>query len=491
MAKYVNNPPDATALMTSARSFGNYDLAAAIADLIDNSIKANATIVALTCRFDGGEPKVRILDDGDGMSPNELVVAMRPASANPTDEREPGDLGRFGWGLKSASFSQCRRLSVVTRRDGVISGACWDLADIAGWKMLVMSAEECAELASRDLLRGKGTEVIWTDCDRLSENSSLTHDDFNSLIARTRDQLALIFHRFLSGEAARRALAITLNGKKLPAVDPFCRRHDATIILEPETLFADTGEKIRIQPYILPHFSKLSGSPSESAEGEEGFLRNQGFYFYRADRLILYGTWFRLVRHGELSQLVRISIDVPTTLDAMWKLTLDKADAQLPAVLKTRLLQLVAGFRARSAKVIRSKGGQLDTERSVGVWQRFALHGEIRYLVNRQHPLVEAMIESSCPEGESTTAAALLAIEQNLPMGHFSTDLNLNFEAMNQAPASADEFRKFLAVALPPMLARSRGDRAALKRTLEKTEPFRTNWQTVLAFLNDEGWILE
>ena len=118
--------------MTSARSFGNYDLAGAIADLIDNSIKANAGRVDLSCIFSGGDPEIRVLDDGTGMSREELQAAMRPASTNPLEERLPGDLGRFGWGLKSASFSQCRRLIVVTRRDDALSGAVWDLSDIAG-----------------------------------------------------------------------------------------------------------------------------------------------------------------------------------------------------------------------------------------------------------------------------------------------------------------------------------------------------------------------
>ena len=128
MAEYVSNPPDAAALMTSARSFGNYDLAGAIADLIDNSIKANAGRVDLSCIFSGGDPEIRVLDDGTGMSKEELQAAMRPASSNPLEERLPGDLGRFGWGLKSASFSQCRRLIVVTRRDDALSGAVWDRA---------------------------------------------------------------------------------------------------------------------------------------------------------------------------------------------------------------------------------------------------------------------------------------------------------------------------------------------------------------------------
>ena len=95
MVRYIENPPDACSLMTSARSFGNYDLAGALADLIDNSLKARAHNVELLCLFNGGAPEVRVTDDGHGMSEAELHTAMRPANQNPLEERSPDDLGRF------------------------------------------------------------------------------------------------------------------------------------------------------------------------------------------------------------------------------------------------------------------------------------------------------------------------------------------------------------------------------------------------------------
>ena len=112
--KFITNQPDATSLMTSARSFGNYDLPSALADLIDNSIKAQSHHIKLSCLYNSGDPEIRVVDDGYGMTRDELHIAMRPASANPLADRSPDDLGRFGWGLKSASFSQCKKLMVIT-----------------------------------------------------------------------------------------------------------------------------------------------------------------------------------------------------------------------------------------------------------------------------------------------------------------------------------------------------------------------------------------
>jgi len=142
----ITNPPQAKDLMATARSFGNYDLAAALADLIDNSIKAKATRVDITFEPEDSDVVVRIRDDGIGMDLETLVIAMRPASANPQDERESDDLGRFGWGLKSASLSQARVLTVVSWCGGIINAARWDLDNIDGWEMEVLEGSEAISL---------------------------------------------------------------------------------------------------------------------------------------------------------------------------------------------------------------------------------------------------------------------------------------------------------------------------------------------------------
>lgn len=168
--KFESNPPEAASLMMSARSFGNYDLPGAIADLIDNSIKARAKRIRIWCRYNAGEPEVRICDDGDGMSQGELIAAMRPASSNPTEKRASDDLGRFGWGMKSASFSQCRRLTVLTVQKGMRSGASWDLDDIQDWRMGVLSHDEVADASEglHSLKNGTETAVEHREDPRLT-----------------------------------------------------------------------------------------------------------------------------------------------------------------------------------------------------------------------------------------------------------------------------------------------------------------------------------
>lgn len=482
------NPPDAASLMMSARSFGNYDLPGALADLIDNSIKAEARAVFLTCDFAGGSPEIRIRDDGRGMTSEELRIAMRPASTNPLAERSPDDLGRFGWGMKSASFSQCTRLLVLSSRDGQMSGCLWDLEDVDGWRMGILEPAEMAAAASPELGTTGGVEIIWSNCDRLSENRSLTISEFNALIVHARNRLALIFHRYLAGEVRGRRLTIRLNGQKIEPWDPFHRDHEATQELEPENLEIG-GRTIDIQPFILPHYSKLKASQYDRLAGEEGFLRNQGFYVYRNHRLIISGTWFRLLRHGELSQLVRVRVDIPNALDHIWKITIDKSDAQLPSALRARLRQIVEGLRRRSAKVFRSRGGRLDRPHTTSVWSRYARGGEVHYAINREHPIIEALLESGDDEQRRAAAAAIKIIEQAFPVQAFGQDAAGGLDSIHQTLSDPEAFRADLVAALPVLLVQVGGDLAALEALLRNTEPWCEAWNTTEGVLREKEWL--
>lgn len=484
--KYEKNPPDAASLMLSARSFGNYDLPAALADLIDNSIAANAREVTLTCRYNEGNPEIRVRDDGRGLSTRELKEAMRPAS-NSLSERSPEDLGRFGWGMKSASFSQCARLTVLSRRGDELTGCVWDLADVDLWRMGVLDEQEIIDTASPDLIVSNGVEVVWSNCDRLSENGAISLIDFNALIAHAEGQLALVFHRYLAGEVRGKRLTIVMNGRKIAPLDPFYRDHEATQQLESEEL-AISGWAIQVQPFVLPHYSKLLPNQYDELAGEEGFVRNQGFYVYRNHRLIISGTWFRLLRHGELSQLVRVRVDIPNALDHIWKITIDKSDAQLPAALRSRLRQIAEGLRRRSGRVYRSRGGRLDREGTISVWSRFARAGEVRYAINRKHPVIEAMLDAGDEKQRQAFTAALKIIEQAFPVAAFSQDATHEPDFIHQTLTDPATFKADLIAALPLLLMQVDGDFTALSNLLRVTEPWCEAWGATEAILRDKGW---
>lgn len=487
--RFTRNEPDAASLMTSARSFGNYDLPGALADLIDNSIKAHARKIAITCLFNSGDPLVSVLDNGSGMSQAELLAAMKPASTNPTSQRSADDLGRFGWGLKSASFSQCKRLTVVSSKDGVLSGAVWDLDSVQDWSMGVLTGKEVDAAVGDDLKKQSGTQVSWSKCDRLSEEGTINEEGFNDRIAHARDRIALIFHRYLAGDVPnRKSLDISLNGQKIEGFDPFYASHDATQQLEREELKID-GKKIVIQPYILPHYSKITLSTYERLAGIEGFLRNQGFYVYRNYRLIISGEWFRLAKFGELSQLVRIKVDIPNSVDEVWKVTIDKTDAQLPAILRNRLKQIVDGLKKRAARVYRSKGGNLDLVKSEAtMWSRHAKHGEIHYSINREHPLIAALLGTDDEQAQKAAVAVLDMIEQSFPVNSFGEDALKRMQDIHQTISDPHEFRRQVEAAIPLLLHEAGGEFSNLEAILRVTEPFSRNWDAVAEILKEKGW---
>lgn len=477
----VRNAPDASALMATARSFGNYDLAGALADIIDNSITARARLIEITCLYaEGGDCSVRIRDDGLGMEPEELLSAMCPASTHPDMQRSVDDLGRFGWGMKSASFSQCRVLTVVSRKTSGLHAARWNLDDISDWQMDQFSEQEAAGLLRRPFDSQTGTELIWTNCDRLSEGGSLTREQFNDLVSDARRKLSQIFHLYLSGDGGNR-IAIRLNGLALEEFDPFCKKHNATIQMpqEPIPITTETGtHTVLMQAYVLPHYSKLTAAEFEAFGGDEGYLRSQGFYVYRNRRLIISGTWFGLARHGELSKLVRVRVDIPNSLDEMWKITVDKSDAQLPSALKARMRTLVSSFRGTSHRVHRSKGAKMGQAGTVGVWQRHVRNGVIRYSINRDHPLLERLENQLPAEAEATFAGLLQMIESQIPVDAIGRELESGSEQMQRGFPSREEVVSFLRLSLPALMAEA-GSPVALRELLARTEPFASNMMVV------------
>lgn len=488
MARRVTNPPDAKALMTSARSFGNYDLARALADLLDNSISAGARSIGITCSYGAGEPEIRVRDDGGGMSAEELRLAMRPASVNPDEERSADDLGRFGWGMKSASFSQCKLLTVVSKKQGHYSAASWDLEDIDGWAMASYSGIEAENLLEEAIPGRTGTELIWQKCDRLSEGSSLTQDQFNEIIAHARGRLSLVFHRFISGQSGARKMSILLNGTPLDAIDPFHSGHPATQAFPAEAIPVTDGTKIVMKAYTLPHYTKMRKNEYETLGGEEGYVKNQGFYVYRNNRLIIYGTWFRLAKHGELSKLVRISIDIPNSLDSMWKVTIDKSDAQLPSRLRERMKTLVNHFRDSSTRVFRSRGGRISDGRTTSVWERYAKDQQIEYRLNRSHPLLKALGDALEPEWRSTLGHVLGVIEQEIPIDALFSDASANPQKLNQASTDPDSFGEFVRATVPMLLADGSSTRDVVEQ-LRVTDPYASHWPIVERYLTERGVI--
>jgi hypothetical protein len=263
-ASYDVVEPRAAALIESLRAFG-YTLPAAIADLIDNSISAQANNIWLNFIWNGPDSYISLADDGCGMTQKQLVEAMRPGSQSPIEERDPADLGRFGLGLKTASFSQCRRVTVRSRPDrGRQSTRCWDLDYVnrtGEWRLLKDgNASTTNRLAGFDE-KMHGTIVLWEALDRLVEDDDLDDADaqqrFLALVDDVERHLAIVFHRFMQGS---RPLRIYINGTDKDLLvrpwNPFLEDHPATQQLQSERI-PFQGTTVKVIPFVLPHHDKF------------------------------------------------------------------------------------------------------------------------------------------------------------------------------------------------------------------------------------------
>lgn len=352
MSKSINTPPIAKNFIKTLRKFG-YTMESAISDIIDNSISANSKNIHITYLPESSW--LSIVDDGKGMSEQELIVAMTPGSSDPDLEREEGDLGRFGSGLKTASWSQARKLIVITKNSKSLSAALWDLDEIEksnSWDLYLLNKDEINNLLKRYFIKmpQNGTTVIWDKIDSIQGSTNKEReDDQADKLAKIIDHVALTYHRFL--EVAGSPLKILINNERLKPRDPFLKKHPRTHEGQ-----SDMIGQIKFQVFTIPNPSDLLQEDLQELELKEGLIKNQGFYIYRQKRLIQYGGWFGLDRFKELSKLTRIMIDVPTSLDSEWVTDVKKSSMRPPPIVRKELRNIISRLQTNSKRNIQYKG---------------------------------------------------------------------------------------------------------------------------------------
>lgn len=412
--------PRADALIESLRAFG-YSPESAVADLLDNSISAGARHIDVEFFWDGADSHVAVRDDGRGMDDGALFAAMRPGSTSPLEERDAKDLGRFGLGLKTASFSQARELTVITQSAGSEQAAIrrWDLdvVQASGQWRLYKSAP--ASLRFKPLSDKPGTLVIWSKCDRLvgqaDRGDAKAQSRFNHVARRVSDHLGAIFHRFMVG---RGKIVIRVNGTTLTPWDPFLESHTATQNLGTEKL-ALKDAHIEVTPMVLPHRSKLDDVEQRTGAGEAGWNQQQGFYLYRGNRLLVQGDWLGLgFAKEEHTKLARIVVDIPTSLDHEWQVDVKKSSARVPGPLQADLRRIATATRRQAEEVYRHRGKLMvrrTSQEFVMAWLQYKTRdGEVRYRVNRAHPVITALLEVS-GGNKKVVERSLRFIEETIP----------------------------------------------------------------------------
>lgn len=462
-------------LIESMRDVG-YNLDTALADIIDNSISANATHISIDVEADTDGARLTIVDNGTSMSADQVLNAMRLGSSHPRKQRAAHDLGRFGLGLKTASLSQCRRLTVAARKDGQIAAAIWDLDEIANaddWVLQI--AERVDELPSMKKLDGDGVLVIWEKIDRALETagSESARRYYLHLVDEARKHLELVFHRYLAGEPGLGRVAITLNEVPLKPFDPFNSGHPATMRGQMERVHVGQ-HYVEITPFTLPHHRNVSLTEWNYYGGEGGYLKNQGFYLYREKRLIMHGTWFGLARPSELTKLARVRIDITNAMDEEWLIDVKKASARPPLVVRERLQRLVGELGAPSRRIFTHRGRRLHDSR-VALWQRVMRDNAIQYQLNDEAPLIERFRSALPNELQHSFTTLIQAISAGLPMDALFADLAGSPELVKVGDL---EDTTFIEIANATVNAlRSKGlDLETVLALCRVAEPFRSSW---------------
>ncbi|MFI6505158.1 ATP-binding protein [Nonomuraea typhae] len=463
--------PCAEDLIQSLRAFG-YDLPTALADLIDNSIAAGATTVRIAHCSDPGVAWVGVLDDGRGMSEDELRDAMRFAR-DPNAARTANDLGRFGLGLKTASLSHVRRVTVLTRKHhGTLSARTWDIDHVSEqrqWRVITELDEGAAAIAEQLGFTGQGTLVLWRKTDRLGDRPGLSRR-----INEAGRELSLLFHRFVE----RGRLTLYLGGRVLSPMDPYLRRHPATQDRGFEDL-EHGGHRIRLNPVVLPHPSRLSRSEMALASGPGGMQDRQGFYVYRGDRLVVAGGWLGLpgLHKSQPTRLARVAVDIPPEADLVWEVDVRKSTVRPPSMLERRMAEIARDVRARSERVFAYRGAptaRARTERDIHpVWHQVRRRGVSEYVVNREHPLVAAVLAG--PNGEALEGV-LHMVETTLPVETISQEILSSAQPNGSTAKDSADVEEVLATfrAMLAGLPKDPETRSVLLEALTKAEPFAT-----------------
>lgn len=430
MSEPIILTPNAPTMLNSLRALG-YSFNTAVADIVDNSIAAGADRVDVSLGGgDGESPFLAISDNGRGMDAEELREAMRYACRDCESERDGDDLGRFGLGMKTASLSQCRRLAVISKKNGRTSGAVWDIDRIAetnDWTLDLLDETECARERGSILLEDfeSGTLVLWSNFDRLEDRERDVHLALAEKTDELREHLGLVYHRYITGERGLKKVEITIGDVPVPPKDPFAetasggaeRLHEARIAIE-----GYPNDPVVVTGFTLPHQNRMTGELRDKIGLKGRTLgQDQGFYIYRNGRLIDWGGWYRLARRAQLAKLSRVRIDIPNALDHLWELDIKKSKATPPRVVRERLGEIVGFLQQSSERIIRGRGATITrgSPETAEPWTTSVGAENRTYAVeiNREHLFLQMLRAELSTEQKKMLDAYLGILERSYPVG--------------------------------------------------------------------------
>lgn len=406
MGQIIIREPPARNLIAGIRAIG-YNFPMAVADIIDNSISAKASRIDIITDVTD-ESFVAFLDDGYGMSYEELENAMLLGSSRKNRIDSDMELGRFGLGLKSASLSQCRQFTVVSKSSDSLNAIMFDLNSIEKdnkWNLCVLDKEEILAIHNIDklLAYSTGTLVVWEKFDKIENRAKKFEDSFREAITDAKRHIELVFHRFYDTHE------IYFNFRRIERRDPFLRSSAPRQQTGHTERLLINGQSVYVTPYTLPFWNTITEDEKALLGYPKSIHDDQGFYLYRNKRLISWGSWLRMGLKSEQNKLARVQVDIPSTLDSVWMLDVKKSSARIPDVIKEELRASVRDSFVRSKKTVRFPGiKEQQVENKVWIRTLNMHEGSVQYTVNRENPIVTELFEN-LGKGESRLLEVLLS----------------------------------------------------------------------------------
>jgi len=381
--------PSPHEFLVSNKSLG-YKLTEALADLVDNSISADAKNIWVEIKdTHNSQFSVVIADDGCGMSLDELRESFRPSVNSTKIDRSKNDLGRFGMGMKTASLSLSNELHVFSNKEGKINGRLLDVNRIkehGKWELEIIDLNDFGELNKvSENISISGTIIYLKNC--LSNDYSVAPD----IAKQVKNYFSVIYHRFLE-----KGLEIQVNNievKSVPVIPKSAQFKDGNP-------FKDSNWDYKI--WLLPPESRIHEKDDEvnlqrfnSYFLESNMLDQQGLYFYRSNRLVsIKSDWYDIVPKKQKYRLARVEVDIPSTDDNIWGVNVMKNKVSIPKRHKDHIKNVIKTAYSKSKERISGE----ERDRITGGWQKdsenpwYFIEDNAMTLpkINKDHPVIQS-----------------------------------------------------------------------------------------------------
>jgi hypothetical protein len=342
------------------RDNGYKNAAYALAELMDNSIQAGASLVELMCyeetEYHGGRSRIKIseigiLDNGSGMSKNVLEMALQFGNGTRLDEKHQTGIGKFGMGLPASSISQSRKVEVWSWDKNTDSAlyTYLDLDEIIKEKMTEVPEPKHKKIPDKWVtisngISKSGTLVVWSKIDKCLWKTGKT------IITHSENLIGRIYRKFINdGRCKIRMITFNDDGivleKDAKPNDPMYLTEN-TSTPEPYNIlpmFQKWGEDVIIpveyadkvhNVIIRFSYAKEEARPGDSAGSKpygQHASKNTGVSIVRADREIELSTAW-CIHHDVRERWWGVEVEFPPALDEIFGLTNNNKQFEISSI---------------------------------------------------------------------------------------------------------------------------------------------------------------